>query len=184
MRLMCRAPRGSIEFHRLTLNRARYKSLPMTTEQTPSTSFGENDKLRLGSQLCFALYSTMHGVAKVYRRLLQDLDLTYPQYLVMLVLWEKDEVNVSEICQQLLLETATLTPLLKRLEARGAIVRRRSAEDERQVIVSLTDEGRALRARALHIPDCVLAASGCSVEELTELRGRLIGLRANLLGAE
>lgn len=155
----------------------------MTTDTPTSPPLDENDKLRLGSQLCFALYSTMHGVAKVYRRLLRDLDLTYPQYLVMLVLWEKDEVNVSEVCQQLLLETATLTPLLKRLEGRGLIARRRSADDERQVIVSLTAEGRGLRAQAVGIPHCAAAAAGISEEELVELRGRLIGLRDNLLAA-
>lgn len=154
----------------------------MTTNQT-APALHDDEKLRLGSQLCFALYSTMHGVSKVYRRLLRDLDLTYPQYLVMLVLWEKDEVNVSEICQHLLLETATLTPLLKRLEVRGLIARRRSADDERQVIVSLTAEGRALRAEAAGIPDCVAAAAGISLEEIVELRGKLIGLRGNLLAA-
>ena len=104
--------------------------------------------LSLNVQLCFALYSTLLGVNKVYRRLLRELDITYPQYLVMLVLWEKDNVNVSEICEQLYLETTTLTPLLKRLEARGLIRRERSAADERQVLVTLTREGHALREKA------------------------------------
>ena len=138
------------------------------------------DLLKLDTQLCFALYSTFHGVAKVYRRLLRDLDLTYPQYLVLLVLWEQDELIVTEICDRLFLETTTLTPLLKRLEARGLIGRRRSREDERQVVVSLTDEGRALRRAAEGIPACVAAATGCSLDALEDLRDRLIGLRTNL----
>lgn len=137
--------------------------------------------LRLDTQLCFALYSTFHGVSKIYRRLLRDLDITYPQYLVMLVLWEKDGQNVSEICDRLFLETTTLTPLLKRLEGRGLIDRRRSAADERQVIVSLTPAGRALRAEAESIPGCILAATGRTVGELADLRERLVGLRSTLM---
>lgn len=141
------------------------------------------DKHKLETQLCFALYSTLLGVNKVYRGLLREFDLTYPQYLVMLVLWEKDQVNVSEICDQLFLETTTLTPLLKRLEARGLIRRRRSAEDERQVIVSLTDEGRALRQQVKHVPDCLGAAMGGSLEEIVELRDKLKKVRSKLFEA-
>ncbi|WP_022722030.1 MarR family winged helix-turn-helix transcriptional regulator [Rhodopseudomonas sp. B29] len=141
------------------------------------------DKQKLENQLCFALYSTLLGVNKVYRGLLREFDLTYPQYLVMLVLWEKDRVNVSEICDQLYLETTTLTPLLKRLEARGLISRRRSAEDERQVIVGLTDEGRALRQQLKHVPDCLGAAMGGSLDEIVELRNKLTKVRANLFQA-
>ncbi|KPF99874.1 MarR family transcriptional regulator [Rhodopseudomonas sp. AAP120] len=141
------------------------------------------DKQKLQSQLCFALYSTLLGVNKVYRSLLREFDLTYPQYLVLLVLWERDRVNVSEICDQLYLETTTLTPLLKRLEARGLISRRRSAEDERQVIVSLTDEGRALRQQLKHVPDCLGAAMGGSLEEIVELRNKLTKVRDHLFEA-
>lgn len=141
------------------------------------------EHLKLGAQLCFALYSTFHGVAKVYRRLLRDLDLTYPQYLVLLVLWERDDLIVTEICDRLFLETTTLTPLLKRLEARGLIARRRSRDDERQVVVSLTDEGRALRRAAEAIPACVAAATGLTLDDLVDLRERLIGLRTNLARA-
>ena len=139
--------------------------------------------LSLNAQLCFALYSTLLGVNKIYRRLLREIDITYPQYLVMLVLWEKDNVNVSDICEQLFLETTTLTPLLKRLEARGLIRRQRSAADERQVIVTLTKEGQALRERAKNIPECVADAVGCSMKEIVELRQRLVSLRANLFKA-
>ncbi len=152
------------------------------TRPSPATG-NDTDQLRLGAQLCFALYSTLLGVNKVYRGLLRDLDLTYPQYLVMLVLWEKDAVNVSEICDKLHLETTTLTPLLKRLEARGLVDRRRSSQDERQVIVTLTAEGRALREKAAPIPGCVAAASGLSIDEIVDLRGKLFGLRANLFAA-
>ena len=126
----------------------------------------------------------MFGVNKVYRGLLRDLDLTYPQYLVMLVLWEKDDVNVSEICDKLHLETTTLTPLLKRLEGRGLIDRRRSSQDERQVIVTLTAEGRALREKVAHIPGCVAAASGLTIDEIVDLRTKLFGLRSNLLAGK
>ncbi|MGX7743826.1 MarR family winged helix-turn-helix transcriptional regulator [Rhodopseudomonas parapalustris] len=154
--------------------------------KSPSTVSRETrvaDKQKLENQLCFALYSTLLGVNKVYRGLLREFDLTYPQYLVMLVLWEKDRVNVSEICEQLYLETTTLTPLLKRLEARGLISRRRSAEDERQVIVSLTEEGRALRQQLKHVPDCLGAAMGGSLDDIVELRNKLTKVRSKLFQA-
>lgn len=156
----------------------------MQTEPTTTACPATPEKLKLGSQLCFALYSTLHGVNRVYRRLLADLDLTYPQYLVLLVLWETDELGVGDICERLLLETTTLTPLLKRLEARGLVHRRRSAEDERRVIVSLTEAGRALRARAECIPDRVAEAAGWSIEDLIDLRGKLIALRGSLARAD
>ncbi|WP_047308289.1 MarR family winged helix-turn-helix transcriptional regulator [Rhodopseudomonas palustris] len=152
---------------------------PPTSSRAPRSA----DKQKLENQLCFALYSTLLGVNKVYRSLLREFDLTYPQYLVMLVLWEKDRVNVSEICEQLYLETTTLTPLLKRLEARGLISRRRSAEDERQVIVSLTDEGRALRQQLKHVPDCLGAAMGGSLDDIVELRDKLTKVRSKLFQA-
>jgi DNA-binding MarR family transcriptional regulator len=139
--------------------------------------------LSLNVQLCFALYSTLLGVNKIYRKLLRQIDLTYPQYLVMLVLWERDHVNVSEICDQLYLETTTLTPLLKRLEARGLIRRERSAADERQVIVTLTKEGRALREKAKPIPECVAEAVGCSMKDISDLRQRLVKMRTSLFKA-
>jgi len=138
------------------------------------------DSLKLNNQLCFAVYSTLLGLNKVYRQLLKKLDITYPQYLVMLVLWEKDDINVSDICQQLLLETPTLTPLLKRLETRGLIHRKRSHSDERQVIVTLTEAGHALRQQAEGIPECVAQAVGCSLEEIISLREQLVKLRVNL----
>ncbi|MBB4225157.1 MarR family winged helix-turn-helix transcriptional regulator [Variovorax guangxiensis] len=154
--------------------------MPAKRITAPSTEAPASNALALDEQLCFAVYSTMLSLNKVYRGLLRDLDLTYLQYLVMLVLWEKDEINVSEICTRLALETTTLTPLLKRLEARGLIQRVRSPKDERQVIVSLTADGRALRAKAQGLPGCVAQAMELSPEQIGELRTRLLGLRTSL----
>ena len=135
----------------------------------------------LDQQLCFAVYSTMLGLNKVYRKLLKELGLTYPQYLVMLVLWEGDGLTVSAISEKLFLDSPTLTPLLKRLEALGLITRERSASDERQVIVSLTTAGRRLQAKAKDVPGCVATAMECSVREIDVLRKQLTDLRGALL---
>jgi DNA-binding MarR family transcriptional regulator len=131
--------------------------------------------------VCFALYSALTAMNRVYRPLLDRLGVTYPQYLVLLVLWEQDQVSVSQIGARLLLDSATLTPLLKRLEALGLIARQRARHDERVVVVSLTPAGRALRARAAGVPAEVLAASGCTAAELRRLRGQLVALRERLL---
>ncbi len=136
--------------------------------------------MSLDQQFCFALYSANLALNKVYRKLLAKLNLTYPQYLVMLILWERDEVMVSEIGDHLFLDSATLTPLLKRLEAAGLLMRSRSAEDERQVIIRLTDQGRSLRETARSVPDEVLCATACSEETLTDLKRQLERLRAQL----
>lgn len=108
--------------------------------------------LALDRQVCFALYAASRVVTAAYRPLLEPLGLTYPQYLVMLVLWERGTIAVGEISMALHLDSGTLSPLLKRLEAGGLVRRRRSADDERRVLIELTDEGRALRARAVDIP--------------------------------
>ncbi|MCG2583255.1 MarR family winged helix-turn-helix transcriptional regulator [Massilia sp. TS11] len=142
------------------------------------------DLLKLDAQLCFALYSAQLGMNKVYRKALRALGLTYPQYLVMLVLWEQDGQRVSDICAQLFLETTTLTPLLKRLEGQGLVSRQRSAEDERQVIVSLTPAGRALKQRAKAVPACVAEAVSCSMQEIADLRDKLHALRGRLFAAD
>jgi DNA-binding MarR family transcriptional regulator len=136
--------------------------------------------LQLDQQLCFALYSASLAMNKVYRTLLAKLRLTYPQYLVMLVLWERDGLTVSEIGERLYLDSATLTPLLKRLEVSGLLDRARSAQDERQVIISLTAEGRALKKQAGNVPADVLCATGCEVGELMALKKQLTGLRERL----
>ena len=137
--------------------------------------------LLLGEQLCFALYSTMAAMNKVYHKLLRELGVTYPQYLVLLVLWERDELMVSEIGERLFLDSATLTPLLKRMEAAGLLRRARAKDDERQVIVSLTGRGRELKRRAAAVPDGVFCATECTPAELASIRDHLFLLRARLL---
>ena len=137
--------------------------------------------LLLNEQLCFALYSTGLAMNKVYRKVLHPLGLTYPQYLVMLVLWENDKVMVSEIGERLFLDSATLTPLLKRMEAAGLIARDRAVDDERQVIVTLTQAGIALKAQAQVVPDTILCAAQCSATELRAVKGQLEMLRTKLV---
>jgi len=108
------------------------------------------------------------------------LGLTYPQYLAMLVLWERDDLTVGEISQHLLTDPGSLTPLLKRLESEGLLQRNRSREDERVVMVQLTDKGRALQQQAKAVPPCILKASGRSLEQLQQLQADLLNLRENL----
>lgn len=136
--------------------------------------------LLLSNQLCFAVYSTAHAFNRVYKPLLDRLALTYPQYLVMLVLWERDGVPVKDIGERLFLDSGTLTPLLKRLEAAQLIKRTRSTEDERQVLIALTPQGQALREKARTVPQAILAASACSIGELTAMKNDLISLRDQL----
>ncbi|BDB18578.1 MarR family transcriptional regulator [Pseudomonas sp. MAFF 301514] len=138
------------------------------------------ESLMLDNQLCFALHSTSLLMTKVYKPLLQALGLTYPQYLAMMVLWEEDGLTVGEISSRLLTDPGSLTPLLKRLEAEGVLSRTRSREDERVVVVELTDAGRALQDKAMGIPQCILGASGLELEQLRKLQSDLIALRANL----
>jgi DNA-binding MarR family transcriptional regulator len=139
--------------------------------------------LRLDNQVCFAIYSTAHAFNRIYKPLLDRLGLTYPQYLVMLVLWERDDVAVKEIGERLYLDSGTLTPLLKRLEAADLVKRTRSTEDERQVLIALTANGRALQEKARTVPQSILAASACSVSELSALKNDLVALRDQLNAA-
>jgi MarR family transcriptional regulator, organic hydroperoxide resistance regulator len=139
--------------------------------------------LRLDNQICFAIYSTAHAFNRVYKPLLDRLGLTYPQYLVMLVLWERDGVPVKEIGERLYLDSGTLTPLLKRLEQAGLIKRTRSTEDERQVLVSLTSHGQALKDKARAVPPSILAASQCSIAELSAVKNEIVALRNRLNAA-
>src|SRR6266702_4015622 len=136
--------------------------------------------LLLGNQLCFAIYSTAHAFNRVYKPLLDKLGLTYPQYLVMLVLWERDGVPVKDIGERLFLDSGTLTPLLKRLEAAELIKRSRSTEDERQVLIALTAKGEALREKARAVPQSILASSDCSVSELVAMKDEIVALRDRL----
>ena len=136
--------------------------------------------LRLEQQLCFAIYSASHAFTRFYKPLLARLGVTYPQYLALLALWEEDGLSVTAIGDRLLLDSGTLTPLLKRLEALGLVNRSRSTADERQVLVHLTARGRELREIAEGFPGQILAASECSGEELETLRGGLLTLRRSL----
>jgi MarR family transcriptional regulator, organic hydroperoxide resistance regulator len=136
--------------------------------------------LDIDQQLCFAVYSTMLGLNKIYRDLLKELGITYPQYLVLLVLWERDGLTVGEISERVFLDSPTLTPLLKRLEAAGLLIRTRSAQDERQVLITLTDEGRGLQQRASHVPQCIAEASDTDMAEIIDLRDRLLALRGRM----
>jgi DNA-binding MarR family transcriptional regulator len=139
--------------------------------------------LLLGNQLCFAVYSTAHAFNRAYKPLLDRLGLTYPQYLVMLVLWERDGVPVKDIGERLLLDSGTLTPLLKRLEAAELVKRTRSTEDERQVLIALTPRGQALKEKARAVPQAILAASACSISELSAMKNELVTLRDRLNAA-
>ncbi|HEY0506367.1 MAG TPA: MarR family transcriptional regulator [Lysobacter sp.] len=136
---------------------------------------------KLDEQLCFALYSTQLALNKVYRRLLTPLGLTYPQYLAMLVLWERDGVTVSEIGERLHLDSATLTPLLKRLESSGLITRTRASHDERQVVIELTKEGRELKASARSVPADIFCAAECAPDDIASLKQQLESLRGSLM---
>ncbi|MCT2385498.1 MarR family winged helix-turn-helix transcriptional regulator [Erwinia pyrifoliae] len=138
--------------------------------------------LLLDQQLCFALYSANLALHKRYRQLLAPLGITYPQYLVMMVLWEQDDVTVSEIGARLYLDSATLTPLLKRLDTADLLKRHRSRKDERQVVVTLTERGKALRQQAQDLPASVCRASAFKPEELQSLKSELEILRDNLNG--
>ena len=143
----------------------------------PSTSLSADELLKLDNQLCFAVYSASLAMTRLYKPLLDKLGLTYPQYLVLLVLWERDGLTVSELGERLSLDSGTLTPLLKRLEAGGLVVRIRDSADERRVHVSLTAAGRKLKARAAEVPGCLMAASQCSVPELVSLTQQVQALR-------
>ncbi|ADJ42138.1 MarR family transcriptional regulator [Amycolatopsis mediterranei S699] len=129
--------------------------------------------LRLDDQLCFGLYSASRAVTSLYRVVLEDLDLTYPQYLVMLALWDRDHRLVKELGAELNLDSGTLSPLLKRLQTAGLVVRNRQADDERSVRVSLTESGKALHEKARGVPDVIGAAMGLDEAGLARMRAEL-----------
>lgn len=138
------------------------------------------EALNLDVFLCFAIYSAGHALNRVYKPLLDELGVTYPQYLVMVLLWKTDDQTVGSLGEKLFLESSTLTPLLKRLEALGHLQRSRDPSDERQVRVRLTKTGRALRAKALRIPACINDASGLKREDLRRLQTEITTLRKSL----
>lgn len=145
------------------------------------TTLSTADALQLENQLCFALYSTNLAINKHYRRWLTPFNLTYPQYLVMLVLWQQDEVTVSKIGEQLFLDSATLTPLLKRLEKAGWVLRHRSQDDERQVFITLTREGIELKEKVQNIPELLQQALTCSMDDIYAIKTQLEQLRQQLV---
>lgn len=133
--------------------------------------------------VCFAIYSAGHAFNRVYKPLLSALDLTYPQYLVMVALWINDDQTVGDLGEKLFLESSTLTPLLKRLESAGLVTRKRDKDDERQVRVRLTAKGGALRAKARSVGECAFEATGMSEAALRRLQSDIATLRDNLLKA-
>ncbi len=147
----------------------------------PLSTFKNTMPLNVDQQMCFALYSTSLSMTKVYKPLLSALNLTYPQYLVLLVLWQQDGVTVNTLGERLFLDSGTLTPLLKRLEKNGYLSRQRAVEDERRVIVKLTEKGKRLQAESQHVPLKVACSTGCSLPELHALNDQLIALRASLI---
>ncbi|RWC29906.1 MAG: MarR family transcriptional regulator [Mesorhizobium sp.] len=136
-----------------------------------------NNPLPLDDQLCYAIYSAGMAIQRVYKPLLDDLGLTYPQYLVLNVLWREDKLTVGDIAEKLALESSTLTPLLKRLEAAGLLRRTRNPANERQVVVALTDKGRELRSRAGCLADALLSSSGQSPAHLNQINRDVRELR-------
>lgn len=155
----------------------------MSRARSLADSARATDWLQLDKQLCFALYSASLAMTKLYKPLLEPLGLTYPQYLALLVLWERDGLAVNELGERLFLDSGTLTPLLKRMEAAGWLSRQRASDDERRVIVSLSAEGRALKRRAQGVPLELASATGCSADELVALTRQLQQLRTQLLDA-
>jgi DNA-binding MarR family transcriptional regulator len=145
-----------------------------------SPRLSSDQALQLDHQLCFALYSASLAMTKLYKPLLEEVGLTYPQYLAMLVLWEHDDVTVSELGERLHLDSGTLTPLLKRLESAELVTRLRDVQDERRVLIRLTAAGRKLKSRAARIPGCVLQATQCDVAEVLALTHQVQALRDRL----
>ena len=136
------------------------------------------EALKLDNQLCFPLYTASRLVIQRYQPMLKDLDITYPQYLVLMVLWEKDEVNLSTIAEKLQLQSNTLTPLLKRLQQRGFLERKRSETDERNIVITLTEKGKKLKDQACDVPGLLAEQIPLSMEEAKELYRLLYNLRS------
>lgn len=140
----------------------------------------KDDLLQLEKFLCFSVYSASHAFNRIYKPLLDVLGLTYPQYLVMVALWQEDDQSVRSIGEKMYLESSTLTPLLKRLEANGLVTRKRDPNDERSVRISLTEQGEELRIKAREVPPCVLEATGLDIETAKRLNRDLRAMRDQL----
>lgn len=132
-----------------------------------------DELLKLDNQLCFAIVTAARNIVAIYRPILEPLELTHPQYLAMLALWEKAPRSLSELAEELAMEPATMSPMIKRLEAQGRVVRTRSEDDERRLEIALTEAGHALRKQALAVPEQVMATVGLSVAQVTALRDGL-----------
>lgn len=143
-----------------------------------------DDLLKIDNFVCFALYSAGHAFTRLYKPLLDPLGLTYPQYLVMAVLWEKDGRTVGEIGEKLLLESSTLTPLLKRLETAGMVRRTRDQNDERVVRIQLTPKGAELKQKAIEIPQAIGCSTNLTIPEVMKLTDDIKALREKLLAAQ
>lgn len=141
------------------------------------------EHLKLETQICFALYGAAHAFNRAYKPLLEPLGLTYPQYIVMMALWERRNAPVKTLGEMLGLDSGTLSPLLKRLEQAGLVTRTRGENDERQVLIALTDKGAALKKQAVGVMRAIGEATGCGLDELGQLRDRLNTLRDNLTSA-
>ena len=154
----------------------------MSDETGQAGPQGEADRLPgLDEFLCFAVYSTNLAFNRVYKPLLDELGLTYPQYIALVALYEEADQTVGRLGEKLFLDSSTLTPLLKRLETAGLLVRYRATTDERQVIIALTEAGRALRERAQSVPEAVMCATDCSLDEIVSLKQQLEKLRGSLI---
>lgn len=138
-----------------------------------------NEAQQLDEQICFALYSASRAITARYREILAPLEITYPQYLVLMVLWEVDVATVSGLGERLHLDSGTLSPLLRRLETAGHVIRTRLPDDERTVQVRLTESGIALQARAANVPDLICASTGMELEDIRALRAQLAALAAH-----
>lgn len=139
-----------------------------------------NDPLALDNQLCFALYSTSLAMTQLYKEMLAPLGLTYPQYIIMLILWEKDGLPLKTIADRLGQKSGSLTPVIKRMETEGLIKRVRGKEDDRSLSIELTDQGRELKAGALTVNQCLTQNAGLSTDELLETKERLLSIKDNL----
>lgn len=143
-------------------------------------TLNNNKEIKLEDQLCFSLYACSRAILRLYRPFLDELNLTYPQYLVLLVLWEKQQSSIKELGKLLELDSGTLTPMLKRMETAQLIERKRDKEDERIVLVSITEKGVSIREKAMCIPQSLLNTSGMSMEEIQELNKAIKQLSAQV----
>ncbi|WP_299458207.1 MarR family winged helix-turn-helix transcriptional regulator [uncultured Microscilla sp.] len=136
----------------------------------------QDELLKLENQICFPMYVASRMITRAYQPMLDAMGITYPQYLVLMALWEKDEQTVNEIGQQLYLNTNTITPLLKRMEKTGIVARTRSKKDERKVMITLTEAGQALKEQAYCIPEQILNKTGLPIEGISQLKQQIYGL--------